>query len=1082
MSTPRPPVAAHIGGESSHTRQVPVCAQCSTENPPVARFCLACGSPLETAPPPQEFRKVVTIVFSDLKGSTSLGERLDSESLREVMTRYFDAMRAELERHGGVVEKFIGDAVMAVFGLPKLHEDDALRAVRAAAGMQRVLQELNEELDRHWGVTLANRTGVNTGEVVAGDPSTGQRLVTGDAVNVAARLEQAADEQEVLLGDLTYRLVREYVEVEPVEPLELRGKAEPVPAYRLASVQEDAERPRRLDAPLVGRERELELLGSALDAAVHEHRCALVTVIGEAGVGKSRLVDEFVSMLAGEATVLRGRCLPYGDGITFWPLAEVVRQASGIAERDTLEIAESKLRSLALDDDVVERVASAVGLSATPLPLQELLWGARKLLEALARERPLVVIFDDIQWAEPTFLELLEHVVDTAHAPLLLVCPTRRELVERQPEWSTTPRSQRLELEPLSDEETGAVAEHLLGQAGLEDHIRSRVVDAAEGNPLFVEQLLSMLIDEGLIRFEAGCWRSLGEIDRMSVPPTIQALLATRLDYLEPEERSVIEPAAVIGQVFVRDAVEHLVPEHVRSRIDAHLASLTDKQFIRRDPSRPPEEQAFRFHHILIRDTTYEGVLKRGRATLHERFVEWADTVNREGAVEYEEILGYHLEQAHRYLAELGPLDDHGRTLGADASRRLAGAGHRAFARGDVRAAANLLGRAGAVLPESDHARLELLPDYGEALLQVGRFQEAQAVLDETIESGKTAGLEDVRAHAQLVRLLVRLRAGDPEGWRDEAAVVIAEAMAVFESEGDHGGLATAWRLLAWTHGTACHFGLAAEASERALYHARLAGDPRQETRAATAYAAAAVLGPTPVSEAIERCDSAVEQVSGDRQSEGILLALLASLHAMRGGFDQARELSARGRAMLEELGLGVEVARAGLEAWRVEMLAGDTVAGERELRRSYDLLVEMGEKYLLSTVGGLLGQTLYALGRLEEVEPLGRHARELATEDDVGTQALWRCLIGKTLARQGSFEEAETLVREALALLASTDAVLLRYGVLLDLAEVQRLAGLDARAALEEAFVLAESKGSEVMARAVANLLAAPAPEPSVS
>jgi len=639
---------------------MPFCGQCGTENPDVAKFCLACGSPLVAAPPKQEFRKVVTIVFSDLKGSTAMGEKLDSESLREVMTRYFDSMSAELEKHGGVVEKFIGDAIMAVFGLPKLHEDDALRAVRAAADMQRAQAVLNDELERHWGVRLTVRTGVNTGEVVAGDPTTGQRLVTGDAVNVAARLEQAAGAQEVLLGDLTYRLVRDFVDVEEVEPLDLKGKSEPVPAYRLVGVRADAERPRRLDAPMVGRERELESLRDALRSSIEDRRCRLVTVIGEAGVGKSRLIDEFVGSVDGEASVLRGRCLPYGDGITFWPFAEAVRQAAGIAERDSMESALEKLAAIAGDDDVVARVASALGLSSDPFPVHELLWGARKLLEALASSKPLVVLFDDIHWAESTFLELIEHVVDaTQDTPLLLVCPSRHELIERLPDWSTAEGAERIILEPLTDDETGTVAEHLLGEAGLDDEIRKRIVEASEGNPLFVEQLLSMLIDEGRIRFEDGGWRATAEIDRVAVPPTIQALLAARLDYLEADERAVIEPAAVVGQVFVKDAIAYLIQERLQPQVGDQLAALTDKQFVRPDHSRPEEEEAYRFHHILIRDTAYDGILKRARATLHERLVEWADSVNREGATEYQEINGYHLEQAFRYLSELGPLDDH---------------------------------------------------------------------------------------------------------------------------------------------------------------------------------------------------------------------------------------------------------------------------------------------------------------------------------------------------------------------------------------------------------------------------------------
>src|SRR5262245_34818987 len=361
--------------ESGQTRAMPVCSSCGTENPDVAKFCLACGSPLASAPPPQEVRKVVTIVFSDLKGSTAMGEKLDSESLREVMTRYFDSMRDQLERHGGVVEKFIGDAIMAVFGLPTLHEDDALRAVRAAADMQKAQAVLNDELDRRWGVRLTVRTGVNTGQVVAGDPTTGQRLVTGDAVNVAARLEQAAGAQEVLLGDLTYRLVRDYVDVEEVEPLELKGKSERVPAYRLVGVHEDADRPRRRDAPLVGRDAELELLRTQVREAVDGRVCKLATVVGEAGVGKSRLLDALVAGLGDGFRVLRGRCLPYGDGITFWPLAEAVRDAAQIAERDTTEEALGKLAGLTSDPEVTERVASAIGLSASSFPVEELVWG-----------------------------------------------------------------------------------------------------------------------------------------------------------------------------------------------------------------------------------------------------------------------------------------------------------------------------------------------------------------------------------------------------------------------------------------------------------------------------------------------------------------------------------------------------------------------------------------------------------------------------------------------------------------------------------------------------------------------------------
>src|SRR5262245_38996522 len=361
------------------------CGSCGVENPDIARFCLACGTQLAEARPPQEMRKIVTTVFSDLKGSTSLGEAPDTAAPREGMTRYFDAMRGELERHGGVIEKFIGDAVMAVFGLPRLHEDDALRAVRAAAGMQAALEELNVEIDRVYGVQLANRTGVNTGEVVAGDPATGQRLVTGDAVNVAARLEQAAGEREVLLGELTYRLVRDSVDVEEVEPLALKGKSEPVPAYRLVAVREATDTDVRLGAPLVGRGEEIGLLEAAFEQAIADRAPHLVTIVGDAGVGKSRLTTELLETTSARALALSGRCLPYGDGITFWPVAEAIRAHAGIQNEDSAAIAEEKLAAVTdpLGDGVTDRIASLMGLTSAPYPVQELFWAVRRLLERI---------------------------------------------------------------------------------------------------------------------------------------------------------------------------------------------------------------------------------------------------------------------------------------------------------------------------------------------------------------------------------------------------------------------------------------------------------------------------------------------------------------------------------------------------------------------------------------------------------------------------------------------------------------------------------------------------------------------------
>jgi class 3 adenylate cyclase/tetratricopeptide (TPR) repeat protein len=1054
---------------------VPFCSQCGTDNPDVAKFCFACGSPLVTAPPPQETRKIVSIVFSDLKGSTSMGEKLDSESLREVMTRYFDAMRVELERHGGVVEKYIGDAIMAVFGLPTLHEDDALRAVRAAAGMQQALGGVNDELERQWGVRLTVRTGVNTGEVVAGDPTAGQRLVVGDAVNVAARLEQAAGAQEVLLGDLTYRLVRDYVDVEPVEPFELKGKSEPVPAYRLVSVQEHAERPRRLDAPMVGRDAELELLRDALDEAATDRRCRLVTVVGEAGVGKSRLIDEFIRSVESRTSFLRGRCLPYGEGITFWPLAEAVRQAAGIMERDSTEAALKKLSALSGDAEAEARVASAIGLSPTQFTMEELFWGARKLLETLARPGPLLVLFEDVHWAEATFLDLIKHVVDDADdAPLLLVCSTRHELVERIPEWSTGPRAARIELERLTADQTAAVAEHLLGKTGLDERIRARVIEAADGNPLFVEQLLSMLIDEGLITFDNGCWRAGPNIDRAVVPPTIQALLAARLDYLEQDERAVIEPASVIGHVFVKDAVRYLVPERVRDDISARLGLLTDKQLVHPDLTRSLEEEAFRFHHILIRDTAYEGILKRARATFHEQFVQWADSVNREGATEYEEILGYHLEQAYRYLSELGPLDDHGREIGIDAATRLSSAGKRAYSRGDMPAAANLLKRAADLFPESDLRRLEVMPKLGESLMEIGEFESSSLVLGLAVEQADVMAQTRIWADALVTWHLMRRNvADDLEVWMNDVVRELGHVIPKLERISAHAELARAWRLLGHVHGSVLRWGEQLEAHRKAIEHARLADDERLEARLAAELAACLRDGPTPAREAIRECEAALERGLDDRQALAFVYCSLARLRAMEGDFAEARNLLDQAGSMRDELGANVIVPLTSLQATRVETLAGDLAAAEQALTRDYEMLSAIGDKYVLPLIGALRARAVVEQGRLADAAELYATASELADEKDVETQVILRCVQARLAADE--LDSAERAAREAVNLLEDIESPDLRGDCLVTLSDLVAAGGRadEARDLLQTALDLYTAKGNVVSAQRTLALMA---------
>ena len=593
---------------------------------------------------------------------------------------------------------------------------------------------------------------------------------------------------------------------------------------------------------------------------------------------------------------------------------------------------------------------------------------------------------------------------------------------------------------------------------------------AAEGNPLFAEQLVRMLVDEGVLERSNGSWRATGPISELHVPPTIQALLAARLDTLAGGERSVIEPASVVGYVFADAAVSALTPPEVTPRVRTELTSLAQKHLVSRVDE--GDESHHRFQHIMIRDTAYDGILKRARADFHERFVVWADEVNRDRGAEFEEILGYHLEQAWTYLSELGPLDDRGRAIGEDGARRLASAGRRAFARGDVPAAANLLGRAAALLPADHPERLRILPEHGEALLLTGRFDEASAVLEEVI--GKAAAAPADAARATLIRLLVRLRTG-AEGWSPATvADEIRATIPIFEAADDEAGLAMAWRLLAWEAGTACRFGDAAEASLHAAEHARRAGDVRQERRAAAVYAASVSLGPTLVDEAIDRCESAIEKFGGDRQSEGIVLSVLATLYAMQGEFDHARSLAARGRALFEELGLEMEKARLGMEAAGIERLSGDLQSAVRELQSAYDALDAVGEKFLLSTVAGFLAQTLLEQGALEEAIVACDRSRELTIEADVATQGLWRYVRGRILTRQGAYTDAESIIREAHAYLAPTDAIIYQIECNVALGEALAAAGRveEAREALQAAELLAETKGGVVILSGVLRLL----------
>lgn len=1052
-----------------------ICPTCGEENPDDFRYCGSCGGPMAPRTIVGDTRKTVTVVFADPKPSTADGSSPTPEALRDVMSRYFAGMQAALASHGATVEKFIGDAVMAVFGLPIRHEDDALRAVRAARDMQAALPGLNAAFEAEYGITLGNHIGVNTGEVVAGDASLGQRLVTGDTVNVAARLEQSAGDHEILLGDLTYRLVRDAVEVAEVEPLTLKGKSEPVPAYRLVSVGDAVEGvQRRSDTPMVGREQEMASLRDLFGRSVAERACRMATVVGDAGVGKTRLVTEFTGERSADALVIKGRCLPYGDGITFWPLREAVRDAAGIGADDGVETALAKLHERIPDGDVCDRLASVIGLSEQPFPVPEVFWGARKFLEELGRERPVVMVIDDIHWAESTFLDLIGTLVESVEsAPVLLLCTARHELLEKHADWAEADDALRLVLSPLTDADAGLVVEALLGGTGIDESVRGRIVQAAAGNPLFVEQLLSMLIDEGTLQRQDDRWIQVGDLTRLDVPPTIQALLAARLDRLGTDERGVIEPASVIGQNFAVAAVTELVAEPIAPAVPGHLTTLAGKQLVAANPDADAAEAGYRFHHLLVRDAAYGGLLKRARAELHERFVDWAERFNAAHGVdnrEFEEIHGFHLEQAYRYLTELGTVDDRALAIGVRASQKLAAAGRRAMARGDMPAAASLLRRAAATRVEHDVERLRLMPDLGEALEELGELEEAKRILQEAIDASRERGDANLAAEATMVLLSVKLYLGEEEGWAEAVQRDVAAAIPVFKAAGNHVGLARANRILFAMYASANQLGKASEAAQQVIAHAREANDLRLERRGSLAYVQAALYGPTSVPEALPITERLAAASSDDRQTQSLLRTWLAQLYAMNGELERARTTYADAGAVLQDLGGGLASSSSSTEFAQIELLGGDLAAAEAALRRDYEALSAIGEKYILSGVVGILARVLVAEGRYREVERLTRTYEELSSPDDTAASVDWRGLRAVAIAREGRLEEAEELARAGVELAATAEFPTLQAEARERLADVLRQAGRTAEAAEvgASARALYEAKGAVVSASQV--------------
>ena len=1046
-----------------------ICAECGEANPDRARFCLACGSPLVAADAStRRTRRTVTVLFCDLSGSTALGERLDPEAMRSLMEGYYELARATVGRHGGMVEKFIGDAVMAVFGATEAHEDDALRAVRAAVELRDGLALPDSPGGDGQPTPLAVRIGIATGEVIVGDPAAGEAFATGDAVNVAARLEQGAAPGEVLLSEATLRLVVDAVASEPLGERELRGKSAPVRVHRLLQVAPDVPgRTRRLDLPLVGRRRERQLLAEAFERTLSDGVPNLFTVLGAAGVGKSRLVHEFVADARLRARVLRGRCLPYGDGITYWPIAEIVREAAQIRASDRQGTALERLSALLAGEGperilVRDLLAGAIGLGTAGGTPEETAWAVRQLLAELARERPLVVVVDDIHWAAPALLDLLEGLLDWIRdVPLLLVCQARPELLEIRPTWSGGRlNATSILLEPLNEEECGILTAELLAGGTVPAEIVGRVGAASEGNPLFLEEFVAMLIDEGRLRREGDRWVVVGSLAELEVPPSVSALLAARLDRLDPGERRVLEVASVQGKTFSRAAIEAIEPAD-RSRVGPQLAALVRQELIRPETGGATSAESYRFRHILLRDAAYVHLPKAERGALHERFAGWLTDVSGDRLDEFEEIVGYHWEQAWRYRLELRPDDPGLAALAASAAGHLGAAGRRAQARGDLRAAVALLARAIAVAPLPTELLVRLQVDLGASQGDLGQFEPALATLSRALEQAETGGADVAAALARVELARLGLNS-TPVGWAAAATETAMTALRTFEAAGDDRGQARAWNLIGMVDVMRTRAQGMLEAHDRARAFALRAGDARLASDSAIWVAISLFMGPTPAAEGLHRCDEMLAAPDLHARTEAGIRASRAGLLSMVGDVSGCRADIARVRELTALLGPSVLGAAYTQLYGMAEVLSGDAQAAAAYLREGLELLERMGEVGFRSTSAGLLGYVLFDTGDAAGAAEYSLRCRELAAPDDVFSQMMWRLGLARPWALQGRMVEALALLEEAVAIARSSDfpwvqgSAIMNQGSLLVLAG-QREAG---EAAIREAIGLYELKG----------------------
>jgi len=975
---------------------------------------------------PRESRKVVTAVRFRLE------QAADPEARRGRVDAVTALLREIVVRLDGTVDDGPTDRLTGVFGLPTVHEDDAVRGVRAA-------WELRERCG------LADlRVGIATGEVLTSTEGDRHRLLTTDPIDMAESLALAAEPGDVYLSQSTYRLARSIAGAEPHELMRIGDARTPTVAFLLREIAPEptVSRPR---APLVGRSAELETIARTYDVVRNERRPEVISVIGAAGIGKTRLADAAASSLGARVAV--GRCLPYGRDITFWPVADVIRDVAGVTEDDPSQAVRDKIGALVGSDDeagfLTSQIDAILGLGQEPPAPDDLFWAVRRFLELAAADEPLVVVLEDLHWADEKVLDLLDYLREgVKDAPILFIALARPEVRERRTSFGTRDDDVTLELPPLPVDAGAELVRHVMGGAELEDGARDRLMMAADGNPLFLEELLSMLIDDGWLQHDGERWRVRAELGEVPLPPSVRALLEARLDRLPPDDRDVLEAAAVVGRSFTDRDLAELRPDEAPTSRKDRLDALVARDLVAVDRFSGAADRSYSFHHILMRDAVYSAVPKERRARDHERFGDAMERRSGDRLGELEEIVGYHLETAWELRTELGlPTGE----LGSRASSHLASAGHRALARDDPGAAASLFARARASVGPDDPSSADLALHEAVALFRLGWFADAERALSAGLEVAQRTGDEAIRWRLTLERQEVGGYHRPEEFGAEATRTVALDAIEALDRLGDTAGVARAYRLLgdALARAGRLDEALEAYATGRSLT------DDRDALARLEHPLMGAVHGPMPLDRYIAEAEAYLARTP---RSSPESLVRLGLAYAMAGRHDDAEAMLAQAIDRARDVGGAFRMADAQVHEGFAWLFLGDPARAERTLHDAVRLLGSIDERNVRSTALALLAEAHYRQGALAEATEAAVSSERLTAEDDPASQIAWRGVTAKILAARGKHPKAVSLAREAVAIADRTEFLAISGQAHLDLAEVLQTSATPEEAAAERA------------------------------